>query len=124
MRTGRGSSAREAGGAGFRWRVAVSDDAVVVRLEGEFDLAVADALREALDALVAKHPEQDLVLDLAGVSFIDSSGLGVILGRHRRLQARGRRLLLAGVGPQVKGILTTAGLGRILPLDERPAPGR
>lgn len=124
MTTGHGPGARETGGSGFRWRVAGTDGPVVVRLEGDLDLAVADVLREALDALVAKYPERDLVLDLAGVSFIDSSGLGVILGRHRRLQARGRRLLLAGVGPPVKGILTTAGLGRILPMDERPAPGR
>jgi stage II sporulation protein AA (anti-sigma F factor antagonist) len=124
MAAGYGSGARDAGGSRFRWRVIRTEEPLVVGLDGELDLSVADVLREALDTLVAKYPDRDLVLDLAQVTFIDSSGLGVILGRYRRLKARGRTLALTGVGPSVKAILTTAGLGQILPMDERPAPSR
>ena len=62
---------------------------LVAAIEGEFDLNITDDVRAVLDGAMDSHPEvRIMVLDLSGVSFIDSSGAGVIFGRHKRLAAR------------------------------------
>lgn len=86
---------------------------VVVRLSGEFDLRCADEVRERLEALIdAGHLH--LALNLKGVTFIDSSGLGVLLGRYRRLKQLGGRLVVVGATPAVRRILEMSGLLSLL----------
>jgi stage II sporulation protein AA (anti-sigma F factor antagonist) len=91
---------------------------VLVALAGDLDLTVATPLREALDRLIDRHPDRDLVLDLSEVGFVDSSGLGVMLGRYRRLHERGKTLRLIGVRPPVMTVLKVAGLTQILSISE------
>ncbi len=81
-----------------------------VRLTGELDHHSAEGVREALDALIADTTVKELVLDLSGVSFMDSSGLGVVLGRYRALNGRGGRLLLSGVPANIDRIFRLSGL--------------
>jgi anti-anti-sigma factor len=84
-----------------------------LHLEGVLDVrSTADvrlALYEALDA-----GEGDLVLDLSGVPSLDTTGLGLIVGAHRRAGRRERRLVLAGVTPDVHRVLVLTRLHRIL----------
>jgi stage II sporulation protein AA (anti-sigma F factor antagonist) len=87
---------------------------LVARLNGEIDLQVADALRTALDRAMGEKGTRNLVLNLSSVSLIDSSGLGVILGRYRRLLQNGGRVGLVGPGPTVKRVLELSGLLRIM----------
>jgi len=87
---------------------------LVARLAGEIDLQVADRLRSALDGALGEKPVRHLVLDLSGVSLIDSSGLGVILGRYRHLLQRGGRISLVGMRPLVKRVMELSGLLTIM----------
>jgi stage II sporulation protein AA (anti-sigma F factor antagonist) len=96
----------------------VQPSRVLVALAGDLDMTVAAPLREALDELVDRYPDRDLTLDLSEVGFVDSSGLGVMLGRYRRLAARGRQLTLVGVRPSVKTVLKVAGLTQILAVSD------
>lgn len=98
----------------------VQPSRVIVAISGDLDMTVANSLREALDRLIDRYPVRDLVLDLSDVGFIDSSGLGVLLGRYRRLKPRDRTLLLVGVKPPVKAVLAVAGLGQIIPISDAP----
>ncbi len=91
---------------------------VRVAITGDLDLTTADSLRERLDDLIVRYPDKDLILDLKDVPFIDSSGLGVILGRYRRLQDRGRRMGLIGVRANVRSVLEVAGVSRIISVGE------
>ncbi|KYH31635.1 STAS domain-containing protein [Neomoorella mulderi] len=85
-----------------------------VRVKGEVDLESADALRRELEAsLDHAHPEV-LMLDLEGVTFMDSSGLGVILGRYRRLKKQGGRVVICRPQPQVRRLLEISGLSKIM----------
>ena len=89
--------------------------AVVARIVGDMDLSTADEIRTLLDReidLGCRH----LVLNLGRVSFIDSSGLGVILGRYRRLAAMGGRLVLVGVGDRLLPVLDLSGVLNLLPV--------
>ncbi len=81
-----------------------------VRPRGEVDLSVADAFRDVLEENLAKNPVNHLVFNLSKVTFIDSSGLGVILGRYKRLKQQGGRVSLVGALPQVRRILVLSGL--------------
>ncbi len=83
---------------------------ITVRLDGELDHHCAETLRGDLDALIADPTVQELELDLSGVQFMDSSGLGVVLGRYRSLSARGGRLLVSGVSTPIDRIFRMSGL--------------
>lgn len=90
---------------------------VTVSLERDLDLASAADARAALDAVLDRYPDRDLLVDLSAVGFIDSTGLGVLLGRYRRLAAAGRAMHLEGVRPAVSAVLTVAGVRQIMSWD-------
>ena len=83
-----------------------------IRLAGELDLACAHELREALRGI-----DGDAVLDCSELSFIDSTGLSVLLGGHRRFEAEGNRLQLVGVTQAVHRTLQVAGIDQVLILE-------
>ncbi|SHF28975.1 anti-anti-sigma regulatory factor, SpoIIAA [Desulforamulus putei DSM 12395] len=89
-------------------------DTLLARLGGELDLGVADQLRKALDNQLTEKKIKYLILNLSRVTFIDSSGLGVILGRYKRLVHSGGKVILVGAQPQVKRILELSGLLQIM----------
>lgn len=80
------------------------------RLSGELDHHSANAVRDKLDKLIADPAILELLLDLSGVTFMDSSGLGVILGRYRALANRGGRLMLSAVPMDIDRIFKMSGL--------------
>jgi anti-anti-sigma factor len=70
-------------------------------LRGEIDLAVRDTLRRDFDAVVAT-PGAHLLIDASAVTFIDSSGIGVIVDTHLALEADGRHMLIVNMPPDVR----------------------
>ena len=96
-------------------RVSGSGLARVLELEGTCDLASAPKLRESLAEL--RPPDvMDLLIDLSGLEFIDSTGLGLILGALRRLREAGGTLKLAGAKGAVLRLLEVTDLDKIIPL--------
>ncbi len=87
---------------------------LVAKLKGEIDHHTAPTLREALDREIALHSTQNIVLDFDGVTFMDSSGIGVIVGRYKQISARGGKMMIIRVKPQVDKILEISGLKKIL----------
>lgn len=90
--------------------VSENDGAVVVRLAGELDLYNSHVVREALVESADRGPER-LVIDLAEVTFIDSTALGVLI-EGRTLLANRRAFLLASPGLEARRALEIAGLDR------------
>ena len=87
----------------------------VLTVAGEVDLATAPRLREQLVRLIAGVKGKAVVVDLAGVTFCDSLGLGVLVGAQRRARALGGRLLVVlPPGPLAEG-MSLAGLDQALP---------
>ncbi len=88
-------------------------DRVVIRLAGELDMASAPQLRSAIEELeLAERPL--LVLDLQELSFIDSTGLRVILWAHERWRQAGHTLALTPGSQQVQRLLAISGAGERL----------
>ena len=85
-----------------------------VKLSGELDHHSAEQTRIMLDTLLRDVTVQELVLDLSGMSFMDSAGLGVILGRFRKLSLRGGKLIVRGMNASVDRIFRMSGLYAIV----------
>jgi anti-sigma B factor antagonist len=86
-------------------------DAIVYRLSGSLDLATAPSLRAALIE-AADEGKHDIIVDLSHLEFLDSTGLGALIGAHRRaLENGGRVRLIVGEGP-IQRLLTITGLMR------------
>ena len=89
-------------------------DGVVVKLAGELDLYNAHAVREELMRQAARKPAR-LVVDLGGVTFIDSTGLGVLIEARSRFETQAA-FLLAAPGLEVRRALEVSGLDRHFPV--------
>ncbi len=85
-----------------------------LRLSGELDLATAPWLRDHL-AEIASNGAGCVVVDLSDLSFIDSTGLSVLVGGWKRLRERGGDLVLKSPSPAVAKVLDIAGLRDVFP---------
>jgi len=96
----------------------VDKKTLIVRVCGELDMVAADHFRQAVDENMERNCCDNIVLNLDRVNFIDSSGLGVILGRYKKLTALGGKLAIVGAPLQVKRILELSGILRIVSAHE------
>jgi len=79
------------------------DGATVVRLRGDIDMNTCGRLRTAVEGLFAE-PGGDVVLDLGQVGFLDSSGLGTLIGLQKRANQEQRRLVLSHLTPGIRKV--------------------
>jgi len=93
----------------------VTNDAAVITLRGEADLHTAPILRSALDEAIDTGA-RTVVVDMAGVTFVDSMMLGVLLGASRRIRPRGTELRIVVDDPNVRRIFELTLLDRVLQL--------
>ncbi|WP_347487520.1 STAS domain-containing protein [Desulfoscipio sp. XC116] len=87
---------------------------LIVSVMGDVDISLTDSLREDVDRALTEHGVNRLIFDLTEVDFVDSAGLGVILGRYKKIAAGGGKVYLAGAKPQVKKVLDLSGLPRLM----------
>jgi anti-sigma B factor antagonist len=88
---------------------------VVISVAGEIDAGTQCALRDALTSVLARGIRR-VVVDLAGVAFLASSGIGVLMGARRVLAAKGGSLVLAAPRGEVAQILSLTGMGEVIPV--------
>ncbi|MBP2649786.1 MAG: anti-sigma-factor antagonist [Firmicutes bacterium] len=94
----------------------VKQGILVVRVEGEMDMHLAEQFRNTVDAALETSGVKHMILSLKGVTFIDSSGVGVILGRYKKITALGGNLMIVNAKPQVARVLEVSGMLRIMKL--------
>lgn len=87
---------------------------LLVRISGELDHHTADHVRSIIDYELDKEIAKNVVLNLKGLTFMDSSGLGVIMGRYRKITQNGGKLVACQINPQIKRVFDLSGLPRIL----------
>ena len=89
-------------------------DELIAALAGEIDHHNSKQIREAIDAELERGGYKLLTFDLESVSFMDSSGLGVVLGRYKLLKERGGSMRIRGASRPVGRILKMAGVYALL----------
>ena len=95
-------------------------DVLIVRLEGELDQCSASGIRRELDQLLQNPSIRHLVLDMEKMPFMDSSGIGVILGRYRTLSLRSGSVSVMRMSPQVRRVYALSGMAQVIAvIDEK-----
>lgn len=87
---------------------------LLLRLSGELDMRTADGLRQTIDSEIDRRGINTVILNFQAVQFIDSSGLGVILGRYKKLLPLGGKLKITNVPPHIFKIMELSGLPKII----------
>lgn len=91
--------------------------ATVISIRGEVDHHSAHTIMENIDQTISSQLPMKLVLDLSSVSFMDSSGIAVLLRALRQMNQLGGTLLVTGIPPQPRKVLDAAGIGRLITLE-------
>ena len=102
-----------AGSAGLALRVASSPGVSTVELRGELDGYSAPRLRRCLQQLTDAG-DRRIVLDFKGIDFIDSAGLGVVIGATKCLNQRHGELVVTSAGPQAAKLFEMTGLDTVV----------
>ncbi len=98
----------------LRIRMEVLGDVLCVRLSGELDHHSAERLKNEATAIIEQKKIKHIVLNLADLTFMDSSGLGVILGRYRQIKQQQGSMVVCAITPAVKRLFEMSGLFKII----------
>ena len=92
----------------------VTDSTLITELFGELDHHAAETARNKIDRAFENYRTANLIFDFAGVSFRDSSGIGMILGRYRKLKECGAGIAICACSKTVRNIMNMAGVFSII----------
>lgn len=95
-------------------KIVLQNGVLVVTCEGELDLHVAEQYRTSIDAELERTEARYLVFDMEKVTFIDSSGLGMMLGRYQKVCQRGGNVALCAVPSKMNRMLEVSGLKSLM----------
>ncbi|HHW39415.1 MAG TPA: anti-sigma F factor antagonist [Bacillales bacterium] len=91
-------------------------DVLLIRLKGELDHHTAENLRNKVSDKIEQNNIHHIILNLEELAFMDSSGLGVILGRYKQIQSQGGEMVVCSISPAVKRLFDLSGLFKIIRL--------
>ncbi|TGA98168.1 anti-sigma F factor antagonist [Sporolactobacillus shoreae] len=95
----------------------VRNGVLCIRLEGELDHHTADELRTRVNELMDEEMVQHILLNLGSLEFMDSSGLGVILGRYKKIAGLGGEMVVCSISPAVHRLFELSGMFKIIRLE-------
>ncbi len=98
----------------------VKKNVVAALLSGEIDHHSAKEIRSAIDIAIAKYTPSLLEMDFGKVSFMDSSGIGLVMGRCKSMNAYGGRVVVKNVSPEIQKVMLLSGLDRIVSITNSP----
>lgn len=98
--------------------IETSGNLMVAYLIGELDHHTAEDIRNKIDNAISYKKPNHLILDFKNITFMDSSGIGLVMGRYRLMQNHKGSVEIRNVTTQTKKIMELAGLGRIAVINE------
>ena len=102
----------------MKTQIEYSNKTLYVRLKGDIDHHTAKYIREDIDRELYKYQPQTVIIDLSSVEFIDSSGLGLILGRYTKVNMLGGIIKVANPSEKIEEILLMAGVDKLIPIEK------
>ena len=90
------------------------NDVLIVYLLGELDHHNAEALRVKIDDRIDRDEIKKVILNFSAVSFMDSSGIGAVIGRYKKINSRGGTLCVVNVDERINRVFELSGLYKII----------
>jgi len=87
---------------------------LVAEIEGEIDHHSAEIIRDKLDREFTRSGAKNIIFNFKKVSFMDSSGIGMVLGRYRALEKLGGSVAVAGISPESSRVFELSGLHKLI----------
>lgn len=100
-------------------KIIATEQRVTAFLEGEIDHHTASVLRMEIDEAIRTYKPKVLKLDYGDVTFMDSSGVGLVMGRVRTMSPFGGRIIVSNLSPQIYKVMQLAGLEKIAKISKR-----
>ena len=94
--------------------ITVSGNILIATLDKEVDHSSAGLIRSKLDAEIKRNPVSLLVFDMSNLEFMDSSGIGLILGRYKLINSLGGKICVANPKQHITKLINMSGLHKIL----------
>ena len=95
----------------------LNGDTLKITLSGEIDHHSAGSIRKAIDDAANSAMPNLLVLDFTGVTFMDSSGIGLVMGRYRNVSKQGGKVHISNPSPYIHKLMHISGIERIATMD-------
>ena len=89
------------------------DNKVIALLSGEIDHHNAKSLRQDIDFSLRENQLEELIMDFSEVGFMDSSGIGLVMGRYKLMQEIGGNLVVRNPPPHIKKVMRLSGIDRL-----------
>lgn len=90
------------------------DESLVVKLDGDLDHHLANIIRIPIDQKIDDAAIKTVVFDFANVGFMDSSGIGLIMGRYKLISRKGGKIRAVNLSPAIRRIFEISGLFKIV----------
>ena len=103
-------------------QIDIADEILIARLIGDIDHHSAKEMRETIDEAVTRAQVRELDLDFKDVTFMDSSGIGLVMGRYKLMQELGGSLHLVNIASHLKKVMVLAGLDRLAVMEKTERP--
>lgn len=93
-------------------------EVITAYLSGELDHHNAKSIREEIDKAIELNMPSLVILDFGEVSFMDSSGIGLVMGRFKLLSKTGAELHISGTNPSIYKVMKLSGIERLAKLEK------
>jgi len=98
----------------MKMKVSAENNVMTVALTGEIDHHTAKPMREEIDFELIKKKPDKLILDFSGVTFMDSSGVGLVMGRYKTALPLGCKTAVTGLKERDRRIMQMSGLINVI----------
>ena len=97
----------------------IKDKRLIFEIEEDIDECCVQKIRRRIDNEIQRYMPKEIIFDFSNVSFMDSAGIGLIIGRYKLINMIGGELKIANVNTQIQKIFEMSGLLRLIPVEQK-----
>lgn len=94
------------------------DKLLVFKIEEEIDHYTSEKIRKRADYEIQVHIPKKVIVDFSNVTFMDSSGIGMLIGRYKLVSMIGGKMSMINVKPTIKKVFEMSGVLKLIPIEE------
>ena len=95
------------------------DKRLIFEIEEDIDECCVQKIRRRIDNEIQRYMPKEVIFDFSNVSFMDSAGIGLIIGRYKLINMIGGELKIANVNTQIQKLFEMSGLLRLIPVEQK-----